>query len=225
MPRLRFSSWAAEAVRAPMMIGSVARRAADRSAAGRLEELDRVARGILEQDLPTPRAADDVVAERQARALEPRDVGGDVLDDEVDAVPSAGPGRAAVRHRSAGRALGPAEQEPEVAAYDVRERRCGAAADREREVGGVEVDRRLDVVDHVADADELVRHLRSPPGVFDRLDEKADARGQLGRGALERGKGLVVASGLARGVGDAPVDQPRPFGGLRADLAHAIAEA
>jgi hypothetical protein len=30
-------------------------------------------------------------------------------------------------------------------------------------VGGVEVDRLLDVVDHVADVDEIFRHVRSPP--------------------------------------------------------------
>ena len=48
---------------------------------------------------------------------------------------------------------------------------------------------------------------------------------ELGRGALERGQRLLVAPGLARGIGDAPVDQLGSAGKLGADLAHAIAEA
>jgi hypothetical protein len=40
-------------------------------------------------------------------------------------------------------------------------------------------------------------------GLFNRLDEKADAGAQLAGGALERGQRSV----LARWVGDAPMDQ------------------
>src|SRR3954452_2973731 len=133
------------------------------SGAGGLEELDRVAGGVLEQDLPAARPADDVVAEGQARGSEPVALGRDVLDDEVDAVPAAGLRGAAVGHRSPGRALGTAEQQPQVPADDVGERRGGAHVEREAEVRGVEVDGRFDVVDHVADVHELVRHVRSPP--------------------------------------------------------------
>jgi hypothetical protein len=58
------------------------------SGAGGLEELDRVARRVLEQDLLAARAADDVVAERQAGGAQLLDVGGDVLNDEVEPVPT-----------------------------------------------------------------------------------------------------------------------------------------
>src|SRR5215203_2086972 len=75
------------------------------SGAGGLEELDRVARGVFEQDLPAAGAADDVVAERQAGGPQPLDLGRDVVDDEVDAVPASRLRGAAVWHRAAGRAL------------------------------------------------------------------------------------------------------------------------
>src|SRR4051812_42579156 len=63
------------------------------------------------------------------------------------------------------------------------------------------------------------------PGCFDRADEETDAGLELGGGALERGPRLLVASGLARGIGNAPVDYLGCAGELGADLAHAIAEA
>src|SRR3954454_20225619 len=61
--------------------------------------------------------------------------------------------------------------------------------------------------------------------VFDRLDEKPDPAAELRRDALERRKDVLVAPGLARRVGDAPVDQGRVGGELGAHLAHAIAQA
>jgi len=76
------------------------------SGAGGLEELDRVARGVLEQDLLAARPADDVVAEGQARGPQPLDVGRDVLDDEVDAVPSL-PAPACGRRASVARPSSP----------------------------------------------------------------------------------------------------------------------
>src|SRR5215216_3995891 len=81
-----------------------------RLGAGGLEELDRVAGGIVEQDLLAARAADDVVAEAQPRGSQPLDFAGEVLDDQVDAVTAAGLGCAPVRHRSSGRAGGAAQQ-------------------------------------------------------------------------------------------------------------------
>jgi hypothetical protein len=59
-----------------------------------LEELDDVAGGILEQDLGAARAGDDVVAERRSRLAQPANFGIDLVDDEVGAVPAAGPGLA-----------------------------------------------------------------------------------------------------------------------------------
>src|SRR3954454_17696191 len=81
------------------------------SGSGGLEELDRVAGGVFEHDLLAAGSADDVVAELHAGGAQPLDFGGDVLDDEVNAVPTAGLGCAAVGHRAPGRALRAAEQQ------------------------------------------------------------------------------------------------------------------
>src|SRR3954463_909190 len=132
------------------------------SGAGGLEELDRVAGRVLEQDLPAAWPADDVVAERQGGGPQPVDLGADVLDDEVDAVPASRLWRSAIGHRPPGRTLRAGEQQPQVAAHDVGERGRRVRSHREAEMGGVEVDGSLDVVDHVADVDELFRHVRSP---------------------------------------------------------------
>src|SRR4051812_33042073 len=46
-------------------------------------------------------------------------------------------------------------------------------------------------------------------GCVDGLDQEADARLDLGRGALERGQRLPIAPGLTCRVGDAPMDRRR----------------
>jgi hypothetical protein len=91
-----------------------------------LEELDWVAGGIVDQDLLAARPGDDVVAEAQPGGAQPLDFAGEVLDDQVDAVPAAGSGCAAVGHRSSGRAGGAAQQQTQVASDDVGERGGGA---------------------------------------------------------------------------------------------------
>src|SRR4051812_12212450 len=57
---------------------------------GGLEELDRVTGRILGEDLLAARARHDLAAERQPGRAEARHFVGDVLHDEVDAVPSTG---------------------------------------------------------------------------------------------------------------------------------------
>ncbi len=59
------------------------------SATGGLEELDDVAGRVLEQDLLAAGSFHDVVAERRAGVAEPSDLGVDVVDDEVDPVPTS----------------------------------------------------------------------------------------------------------------------------------------
>ena len=86
----------------------------------------------------------------------PLGLGRDVVDDQVDAVPAPGAGLPPVGHRPAGRALRPGEQQPEPAADDLRKGRRPVLAQLEPEMAGVEVDRRVDVVDHVADVHELL---------------------------------------------------------------------
>src|SRR3954464_2191313 len=62
-------------------------------------------------------------------------------------------------------------------------------------------------------------------GCVDGLDQEADARLDLGRGALERGQRLPIAAGLTCRVGDAPMDRRRRARELWADLSHSVAEA
>src|SRR5262245_15614952 len=77
----------------------------------------------------------------------------EVFDDQVNTIPPAGGGLAAVGHRTPGRARWTAQQQSEIAARDIGERREGLGDQRETEVRGVEVDRGVDIIHHVADVD------------------------------------------------------------------------
>src|SRR3954468_19994733 len=68
-------------------------------------------------------------------------------------------------------------------------------------------------------------HLLAAFGVFDPLEQEADARGQLGGGPLEGGQLLVVGARLAGRIRKAPVDQLGRPGELGAHLADPVAEA
>ena len=122
----------------------------------RLEQLDRVAGRVVQDDLPSARAGDHVAAEGHAGGAQPGDLGVDVVDQQVDAVPAAGSGR---RPSGIGR---PAELAGPDSSSRRLPRRTSANAGRnarvrgEAQVGGVEVDRGLDVVDQVADVDSAV---------------------------------------------------------------------
>src|SRR5262249_971201 len=109
---------------------------------------------------------DDLVAKADALVAQPFDLALDVLDEKVDAVPPAGAGLAPVGHRPAGGALRAAQEQPKVAPDDVGERRCLGRQEREAEVANVEVDRLGDVVDHVADVDDLFVHERTSVGMW-----------------------------------------------------------
>jgi hypothetical protein len=65
------------------------------SLVGGLEELDRVPGRVVDEDLLPAGPGDDVVAEPEACGAEALDLGVDVVDDEVDAVPAARSGLAA----------------------------------------------------------------------------------------------------------------------------------
>src|SRR5262249_52756500 len=118
-----------------------------------LEELDRVPRRGVEDDLLAAGAGDDLVAEAETGVTQPVHLGGDVVHDELDAVPAPGLGATAIGHGPSRGARGPAEQEAEVAPGDVGERRGRAREEREAQVIGVEGDGFVDVVDHVPDVD------------------------------------------------------------------------
>src|SRR3954467_4715214 len=87
-----------------------------------LEQLDKVPRWIADQPLRAAGARDDVVAERHALGAQPGDLGPEVVDDEMDAVPTARPGLGAVGHRAAGRALRATQQQTQIAALHIGER-------------------------------------------------------------------------------------------------------
>src|SRR5437868_3775682 len=55
-----------------------------------LEQLDRVSRGVVDQHLLASGSADDVVPELETGGAQPFDLGMDVLDDEMDPVPTTG---------------------------------------------------------------------------------------------------------------------------------------
>lgn len=74
---------------------------------GRLEQLDQVARAVAGENLCSAGPGHDLVAERLALGLEAGVLTVEVVDDEVDAVPTSGAWSCAVGHRPAGRALRP----------------------------------------------------------------------------------------------------------------------
>ena len=67
----------------------------------RLEQLDRVARGVVDEHLTPAVALDDLAAQRRARLAEPRDHCIEVVELELDAVPATGLRRTAIAHRLA----------------------------------------------------------------------------------------------------------------------------
>ena len=90
---------------------------------GRLEQFDRVAGGVGEQDLASAWARDHVAAEGWACVAEPGDLGGQVTGDQVDAV-------AADRVGVGGVARAPERAGPDSSSRSgprthVRERGCG----------------------------------------------------------------------------------------------------
>ena len=83
-----------------------------RSLPPRLEELDGVAGGILEEDLGPAWPGHDVVAEMNPRRAEPLNLCREVFDNEVDSVPATRTGLTAIRHRAPGGACRSAQQQP-----------------------------------------------------------------------------------------------------------------
>ena len=65
----------------------------------RLEQFDRIAGRVVEQDLRAAHSGHDVVAEHRPRRTQAPDFGRQIRDLDLDAVPAAGLRPAAVRHR------------------------------------------------------------------------------------------------------------------------------
>src|SRR3954470_14995195 len=121
----------------------------------RLEELDRVAGGIVDEDLIAADTLDDLTAKAGPGRPQTLDVAGEIGHLERDPVPPARLRPAPVGERLAATALATrcAEQQAQVAAPQHRERRRGMHLDIEAEEVAIEADRRVDVVHDVAHAD------------------------------------------------------------------------
>src|SRR5215208_6523627 len=152
-----------------------------RSGAGRLEALDRVARGVLEQDLTAAPPGDDVVTEAGPTLLQRLDLAREVHDLDLETIPAPGLRTAAIRHRLSGAArVGLIEQQPQVASRKHRKARSGLHLDVKAQMLDVEGYRGVDVVVDVANAGR--RHFRPPPP--DTLYQELFIAGTVLRGAV-----------------------------------------
>ncbi len=118
----------------------------------RLEQLDEVARWILEQDLLPANTLSNFVPKAAASRREPGDVGVQVLNNEVDTVPAARCLLLARGHAGAtsGAGLGLSQVEVHVPERDFCERRSGMHLQSEAKMMGVEVNRGVDIVNDIA---------------------------------------------------------------------------
>jgi hypothetical protein len=85
---------------------------------GRQKQFDEITGGVLQKDLRPAGARHDIVAELHADRAQSRDLTRKIVDDEVNAVPAAGPRALAIGHRSPGRACRAAEQQPQRSELD-----------------------------------------------------------------------------------------------------------
>ena len=134
-------------------------------------------------------------------------LGLDIIDDEVDPVPSAGSGRLAVGHRlSRAARAGPVEEQVQVSLGEPGEARCGMHVHTKAEHLSIEGNRRVDVGHDVSNAD-----LAHPCGLLDLPVSRAtiptlphrDVRRSPGQGelqadsaALRLGRPRLARSGL-----------------------------
>src|SRR5262245_16204129 len=87
---------------------------------GRFEQLNKITGWVHQQDLRSSRTGHEVIAEPHSGIAQAGNLGWQILNNKVDAVPTAWSWLFAVLHGSTRRACGPAEQEPQRATDDVR---------------------------------------------------------------------------------------------------------
>src|SRR5262245_7895699 len=136
-------------------------RAATLTGACRLEQLNKIAGRIHQQDLRAARTGQDVVAKLEAGGAQASNLGRQIVDHEVNAIPATGPGPLAIGHRPARRACWSAEQKPQRSAGDVCEGGSLLGQQRKAQMLRIPLDGSLDVVDHVAHVDTSVGHSTS----------------------------------------------------------------
>src|SRR3954469_19028931 len=116
----------------------------------RLEKLNWVAVGVVDEDLPPAGSADDVVAERHPGRAQPIHERRDVVDLDYEAVPAARRRLAPVRHRTRGRAGRACEPQLQILSLNRRERGKHLLQSREAQLADVEIERTLYVGDDVS---------------------------------------------------------------------------
>src|SRR5262245_32632188 len=75
-----------------------------------LKQFDQITGRVHEQNLGSARPGHDVVSEFHTDLTQPSNLGRKIIDNQVNAIPTAWLGALAVRHRSASRAGGAAQQ-------------------------------------------------------------------------------------------------------------------
>jgi hypothetical protein len=119
------------------------------STRGWLKQLDWVAGRIVEHDLLPTRTGDHVAPESHARLAQPSDFRGDVIYQQVNAIPPAWARLPTVGHGTSRRARAAAEQQPQTAAFRVGEGWPKIGQNGEPEMRRIEMQRGRDVVNHV----------------------------------------------------------------------------
>ena len=122
---------------------------------GGLEQFDGISGRVLEQDLLAAHSNHDVIAEVGAFPTKRLDDGRKIRDLKREPVPAARLGDAAIRHSLATTRPSPrrAQYQTEVTSGQHREAGSGMHVFMEAEVLTVELDRGVDIIDDVADAD------------------------------------------------------------------------
>jgi hypothetical protein len=146
---------AAAAPHGARMLLELPRRAGLGTSLPRFEQLDGVSGGVLHDDLVTAYAVDNLAPETSAGGLQPCDLRREVRDLERDPIPAPRLGPGAIGHDLSAAALAArrTQQKAQLTARQHGKGGRGVHFDVEAEPLGVETDRRIHVVDDVADAD------------------------------------------------------------------------
>jgi len=118
---------------------------------GRLKKLHRIAVWVFHQDLLSPGANDDLIAETDVLLFQLSNTRGQVLHVEDEPIPATGFWAAPVRHGASTRTLGSTEPKGKVVSGNAGERRPGLLYKFEAETPGVESDGTVNVLDQISD--------------------------------------------------------------------------
>src|SRR5262245_7389591 len=136
------------------------------SLVSRLEELDRIAIRVLQQDLLPTRSNFHLIAKTEPRRFQSLDPRGEVGDFKDDPIPPAGLLALSAGHRTGTRRARAAEDKLEMAARDLSE--CGQtlAIKLEAELLRIEVSRAAHILDLISDTPKASDEASSGPRLF-----------------------------------------------------------